>query len=142
MENVLIVAYSEKSFNISQEVNEELLKGKRVAVGINPLLRYKDGTDAIGCQIRVVYSVNDKVILEYAAVLTIIIESWSELLKHNPEKDAIINASKVAWEQTIGFVRGAICANATRTDKLVARLMLPAIDIEKFLGNVTVDKVA
>lgn len=143
MENVQIVAYSENSFSIPQWVNEELLKDKQVAVNINSLLRYKDGADAVGCQIRVLYTTDNKTVMEYAAVLTVLVAGWAEMLKHNPEKGEIIAASKEAWVQTIDFVRGAICVNATKSgNELVARFILPTVDIEKFLPSVAIEKVA
>lgn len=143
MENVQIVAYSENSFSISQWVDEEFLKDKQVAVNINSLLRYKDGVNALGCQIRVLYTAEDKTVMEYAAVVTVLVDGWAEMLKNNPEKNEIIAASKEAWAQTIGFVRGAICANATKSgNQLVARLILPMVDIEKFLPSVAIEIVS
>ena len=143
MENVQIVAYNENSFVIPQWVNEEMLKDKQVAVNINSLLRYKEGTDAVGCQIRVLYSAEGKTVMEYAAVVTVLISGWTEFLGNNPEKDAIVAASKEAWKQTIDFVRGVICANATKSgSELVARYIMPKVDIEKFLPSVAIEKVS
>lgn len=143
MGNVQIVAYNENIFNIPADVNEDLLKDKQVAVGMNPMLRYKEGTDAVGCQIRVVYTLEGRQIMDYAAVVTILVEGWNELLKKSSESNEIIAASKNAWEKTIGFVRGVICANATKSGNVaVARLMLPNVDIDKFLENVSIEKVA
>ena len=143
MESVQIVAYSENSFSIPQWVNEEMLKDKQVAVNINSLLRYKDGADALGCQIRVLYTADNKTVMEYAAVLTVLIAGWAEMIKKNPEKDEIVAASKGAWAQTIDFVRGAICVNATKSgNELVARFILPTVDIDKFLPSIAIEKVA
>ncbi len=142
MENVQIVAYNENSFVIPQWVNEELLKDKQVAVNINSMLRYKEGTDAVGCQIRVVYSAEKKTVMEYAAVVTVLIHGWAELVQNKSEKDVIVAASKEAWIQTIDFVRGVICANATNSgNDLVARFILPKVDVEKFLPSVAIEKV-
>lgn len=141
MGNVQIVAYNENIFNIPADVNEELLKDKQVAVGMNPMLRYKDGTDAVGCQIRVVYTLDGRQIMDYAAVVTVLVDGWNELLKDSHEDNEIVAASKVAWIKAIDFVRGIICANATKTGNVaVARLMLPNVDFDKFMENVTIEK--
>lgn len=143
MGNVQIVAYNENIFNIPADVNESLLKDRHVAVGMNPMLRYKEGTDAVGCQIRVVYTLGERQIMDYAAVITLLVEGWEEFLSKNPESKEIIAASRDVWEKAIGFVRGVICANATKTGNVaVARLMLPNVDIDKFLENVSVEKIA
>lgn len=143
MENTHVAAYNETIFNIPVVVREDMLKDKQVSVGINPLLRYKDDTDAIGCQIRVVYSINDMVIMEYGAILTVVVEGWNKLLKKNPQNKDLIAASREAWELTLGFVRGAISANATKMgNAYVARMLLPNVDMDKFMENVSVEKVA
>ena len=143
MENVQIVAYSENSFSIPHWVDEEMLKDKQVAVNINSLLRYKDGADAVGCQIRVLYTADNKTVMEYAAVLTVVIEGWAEILKKNPGKDEIIAASRKAWVQTLDFVRGAICVNAMKSgNELVSRYILPTVNVDKFLPSIAIEKAA
>jgi hypothetical protein len=143
MANVQIVAYSENIFNIPAGVNEALLKDKQVAVGINPVLRYKEGTDALGCQMRVAYSLDGRQIMDYAAVVTVLVGGWSEILKKTTDGKEIVAASKEAWMKTIDFVRGIICANANKTGNVaVARMMLPNVDMDKFLENVSVEKLS
>lgn len=143
MKKAQIVAYNETIFNIPVVVNEDMLKDKQVAVGINPLLRYKDDTDAIGCQVWVVYSIGDKIIMEYGAVLTVVVEGWNNILKNNLQDKDLIAASRDAWELTLGFVRGAISANANTTgNAVVARMLLPNVDIDRFMENVSIEKVA
>jgi hypothetical protein len=142
MENVQIVAYNENIFNIPSDVNEALLKDKKVAVGINPILRYKEGTDAVGCLIRVVYTLDGRQIMDYAAVVTVLVGGWNEILKKTTDGKEIVAASKQAWMKTIDFVRGIICANANKTGNVaVARMMLPNVDMDKFLENVSVEKI-
>ena len=142
MENVQIVAYNENIFNIPSDVNEALLKDKKVAVGINPILRYKEGTDAVGCLIRVVYTLDGRQIMDYAAVVTVLVGGWNEILKKTADGKEIVAASKQAWMKTIDFVRGIICANANKTGNVaVARMMLPNVDMDKFLENVSVEKI-
>ena len=142
MENVQIVAYNENIFNITSDVNEALLKDKKVAVGINPILRYKEGTDAVGCLIRVVYTLDGRQIMDYAAVVTVLVGGWNEILKKTADGKEIVAASKQAWMKTIDFVRGIICANANKTGNVaVARMMLPNVDMDKFLENVSVEKI-
>ena len=142
MENAQIVAYNETMFNIPVVVKEDMLKDKQVAVGIKPLLRYKDDTDAIGCQVRIVYSAEDMVIMEYRAVLTVVVEGWNVILRNNPQKKDLIAASREAWVLTLGFVRGAISANATKMgNAIVARMILPNVDIDKFMENMSIEKV-
>ena len=142
MEHVQIVAYSENMFNISSEVTDDVLKDKRVSVGINPMLRYKDGTNAIGCQLRVVYTIESKFVMEYAAVITVYVNGWKEFLESNPSDADKITATKSAWQEAIGFARGAICVNASHKGSLpISRMMLPNVDIEKFMSKVTIEKV-
>lgn len=141
MANVQIVAYSENIFNIPAGVNETLLKEKQVAVGINPVLRYKEGTDAVGCQMRVAYSLDGRQIMDYAAIVTVLVDGWNELLKRAADSKEIVAASKEAWMKAIDFIRGVICANATKAGNLaVARMMLPNVDIDKFIENVSIEK--
>lgn len=143
MENVQIVAYSENIFNIPADVNESLLKDKQVAVGINPVLRYKEGTDAVGCQMRVVYTLEGRQVMDYAAVVTVLVGGWNEMLKKVTDGKEIVAASKEAWVKTIDFVRGIICANANKTGNVaVAHMMLPNVDIDKFLENVSIEKLS
>ncbi len=81
--------------------------------------------------------------MDYAAVITLLVEGWNELLSKKPESKEIVIASKDVWVKTIGFVRGVICANATKTGNVaVARLMLPNVNIDKFLENVSIEKLA
>ena len=40
------------------------------------------------------------------------------------------------------IVRGIICANANKTGNVaVARMMIPNVDMDKFLENVSVEKI-
>lgn len=143
MGNVKIVAYNENIFNIPTGVNEVLQQDKQVTVGMNPMLRYKKGTDALGCQIRVVYTLDGRQIMDYAAVVTLLVEGWNDMLEKDPESKEIVAASKDAWEKTIGFIRGVICANATKSGYVaVARLILPNVDMNKFMENISIEKVA
>lgn len=142
MNHVQIVAYSENVFNFSSEVKEEMLKDQPIGVGINPMLRYKDGTNAIGCQLRIVYTIEGKFVMEYAAVITVYVNGWKDFLEKKPSDAEIIAASKSAWQEAIGFARGAICVNASRKgSETIARMMLPNVDMEKFMSNVTIEKV-
>ncbi len=142
MEKAQIAAYNETVFNLPVVVKEDMLKDKQVAVGINPLLRYKDDTDAIGCQVRIVYSVDDMIIMEYGAVLTVVVEGWKEILKKNLQEKDLIASSREAWELTLGFVRGAISANATKMgNAIIARMLLPNVDLDKFMENVSIEKM-
>jgi|GEM_PF-2703278 hypothetical protein len=142
MDNVQIVAYNENLFNISSDAKEEALKDKQVGVGINPMLRYKDGTNAVGCQLRVVYTLEGRFVMEYAAVITVLIEGWNEFLKKDPDDTEKIKASKAAWREALSFARGAISVNAIHQgNKIIAGLMLPNVDIDKFMLNVAIEKV-
>lgn len=142
MSNVQIVAYSENIFNISSDATEEQLKDMQVEVGINPLLRYKDGTDALGCQVRVVYTVDNKIVMEYGAIFTVMVAGWKELVNKNLDNSELIAATKAAWQEVLAFTRGAICVNArNKGSETIARLMLPSVDLDKFLMNVTMEKV-
>lgn len=141
MENVHIVAYHENSFNIMPEANDETLRNKEVSVGITPVLRYKEGTDAMGCQLRVEYSVDGNILMEYSAVLTLIMEGWAEFLKNETDDNEKISATREAWRMVLDFARGAICTNAVnRGNFLVARMMLPPVNIDNFMQNVAIKK--
>ena len=142
MENVQIVAYHENCFSVMPDANDESLRNKEVAVGINPLLRYKEGTNAVGCQLRVEYSVDGKTLMEYSAVLTVMMDGWAGFLKKDTDDSAKIAATREAWRAVLGFVRGAICANATNhRNTLVARMILPVVNLDNFMQTVSISKV-
>lgn len=142
MKYVQILAYSENRFNISSEVTDDVLKDKKVSVEINPMLRYKAGTNVIGCQLRVMYTIESQFVMEYAAVITVYVNGWKEFLENNPSDADKITATKSAWQEAIGFARGAICVNAShRGSQTIARMMLPNVDIEKFISKVSIEKV-
>lgn len=142
MNKVFILAYKENEFIISAKANEELIRDKELKVGINPVLKYKMDTDAVGCQLRVVYELDDKQILSYSAIMTVVIDGWGEFLKGDPSDKEKIVFSAAAWIEVLGFARGAICAKAqSQSNNAVAQRILPPVEMEKFLEAVSVEAV-
>lgn len=142
MSNVLILAYKENEFIISAEANDELIRDKELKVGINPVLKYKADTNAVGCQLRVVYELDDRQVLSYSAIVTVVIDGWSDFLKNEPSEKEIVEYVTAAWAEVIGFVRGVICAKSmSQGNNALAQRMLPAVDMPRFLEAVALEKV-
>lgn len=142
MSKVFFLAYAENEFIISAEASEKLIGDKELKVGIKPVLKYKDDTEAIGCQLRVVYELEDKQILTYSAIMTVVIDGWGRFLKGEPSDREKINYSATAWIDVLGFARGVICSKAqSQGNNTVAQRMLPPVEMEKFLDAVSIEKV-
>ncbi len=144
MGRIQILAYNENEFIVSKEATDEMLNKPetRVDIGINPLLKYKDETDVIGCQLRVSYSVSGQQVMGYSSILSVFVEGWQEFMKASPSIEAIRSFVSPAWFEVLGFVRGAICVRAlSQGYDAVARRLLPPIEMERFMTAVAVEKV-
>lgn len=144
MANVHIWNYNEGEFIISGDikVEEQVKQEVKLGVNINPVLKYKDGVDVVGCQMKIIYLLDEKQVMLYSGVLSIWVEGWLDFLATNPDDPQKVAFSADAWKEALSFVRGVIYAKAqAQGQELIARHLLPPIEMGKFLEAVRVEKV-
>lgn len=144
MGKVQIWNYNEGEFIISGDIKteEQAKQEVKLGVNINPVLKYKDGVDVVGCQMKIVYLLDEKQVMLYSGVLSIWVEGWLDFLSKNPDDTNKVAFSAEAWKEALSFVRGVIYAKAQAQGQgLIAQHLLPPIEMDKFLKAVRVEKV-
>ena len=140
---VQISGYKESEFIISSEIRTEQKEEEvKLGVNINPVLKYKDGIDVVGCQMKIVYTLKDKPVFHYSAIISVWIEGWKEFLEQKPADSDISAHSVEAWTEVLGFARGVIYSKAfAQGQAMIAEHLLPPIEMERFMAAVRVEKV-
>lgn len=144
MGKVQIWNYNEGEFIISGDIKteEQAKQEVKLGVNINPVLKYKDGVDVVGCQMKIVYLLDEKQVMLYSGVLSIWVEGWLDFLSTNPDDTNKVAFSAEAWKEALSFVRGVIYAKAQAQGQgLIAQHLLPPIEMDKFLKAVRLEKV-
>lgn len=144
MGKVQIWNYNEGEFIISGDIKieEQAKKEVKLGVNINPVLKYKDAVDVVGCQMKIVYLLDGKQVMLYSGVLSIWVEGWMDFLATNPDDAEKVSFSAEAWKEALSFVRGLIYAKAqAQGQNLIAQHLLPPIEMDEFLAAVKVEKV-
>lgn len=142
MGKVQIWNYNESEFIISGDIKVDNQQEVKLGVNINPVLKYKDGIDVVGCQMKIIYLLDEKQVLLYSGILSIWVEGWQGFLSTNPEDAAKIAYTTDAWKEALGFVRGVIYARAkAEGQELVAQHLLPPIEMDKFMGAIRIEMI-
>lgn len=134
-----IMAYDEGQFVCSPDFNVNELGNGNIVVGINPTLLYKVDNDVVGARLSIEYLHNEKEILGFKLLLTILAEGWNDLIKRTSSEEEKRNFQKPLWNLVLDYARGALGAKTKGTP--FEKLFLPSIDIDDFVNSVTIQKV-